>query len=370
MRYPKFLKDEGTIGFVAPSFGCATEPYASAFEAALKAFDNMGYKTVLGPNCRLADGIGISNKPELCGKELNEAYVSNDSDVIISCGGGELMCEVVPFIDYEAISKAQPKWYMGFSDNTNFTFLSATLADTAAIYGPCAATFGMNRWHESLDDCFKLLRGESLEVHNYDKWEKEGLRDEEHPFEPYNLTEEMKIKYYIPDGTNVSDLEVDNNKVDGSECLTILDSEQVKKEVSFEGRIIGGCMDCLQVLCGTSFDKVEEFNDKYADDGIIFFLEACDLNVMGIRRAIWQMKNAGWFKNVKGFLIGRPMHFDEGFLGLDQYHAVVDVLAEFNVPIIMDLDIGHLPPQMPIITGAYAKVSSVGNEFKMRYELV
>lgn len=129
-------------------------------------------------------------------------------------------------------------------------------------------------------------------------------------------------------------------------------------------------MDCLQVLCGTSFDKVEEFNDKYADDGIIFFLEACDLNVMGIRRAIWQMKNAGWFKNVKGFLIGRPMHFDEGFLGLDQYHAVVDVLAEFNVPIIMDLDIGHLPPQMPIITGAYAKVSSVGNEFKMRYELV
>ena len=103
------MKDKGTIGFVAPSFGCDTDPYASAFEAALKAFDNMGYKTVLGPNCRLAEGIGISNKPELCGKELNEAYVSNDSDVIISCGGGELMCEVVPFIDYEAISKAQPK---------------------------------------------------------------------------------------------------------------------------------------------------------------------------------------------------------------------------------------------------------------------
>ena len=27
MRYPLFLQDEGTIGFVAPSFGCATEPY-------------------------------------------------------------------------------------------------------------------------------------------------------------------------------------------------------------------------------------------------------------------------------------------------------------------------------------------------------
>ena len=31
MRYPKFLPDEGTIGFVAPAFGCATEPYKSAF---------------------------------------------------------------------------------------------------------------------------------------------------------------------------------------------------------------------------------------------------------------------------------------------------------------------------------------------------
>ena len=31
MRYPKFLPEKGTIGFVAPSFGCATEPYYTAF---------------------------------------------------------------------------------------------------------------------------------------------------------------------------------------------------------------------------------------------------------------------------------------------------------------------------------------------------
>ena len=31
MRYPKFLPVNGTIGFVAPSFGCATEPYYTAF---------------------------------------------------------------------------------------------------------------------------------------------------------------------------------------------------------------------------------------------------------------------------------------------------------------------------------------------------
>ena len=36
MRYPEFLQDNGTIGFVAPSFGCATEPYYTAFQNALK----------------------------------------------------------------------------------------------------------------------------------------------------------------------------------------------------------------------------------------------------------------------------------------------------------------------------------------------
>ena len=72
MRYPEFLKDGGTIGFAAPSFGCNIEPYRSAFDNALKRFREMGYGTVLGPNCYEGSGLGISNKPEICGKELND----------------------------------------------------------------------------------------------------------------------------------------------------------------------------------------------------------------------------------------------------------------------------------------------------------
>ena len=133
MRFPEFLKEHGTIGFVAPSFGCATEPYYTAFAHARERFGQMGYHTQMGPNCLVDKGIGISNDPALCGKELNESYCGTENDVIISCGGGELMCEVVPYIDFAGIAQAKPKWYMGFSDNTNFTFLSATIADTAAI---------------------------------------------------------------------------------------------------------------------------------------------------------------------------------------------------------------------------------------------
>ena len=60
----------------------------------------------------------------------------------------------------------------------------------------------------------------------------------------------------------------------------------------------------------------------------------------------------------KGFLIGRPLCFGQEAMGLDHYRAVTDILGEFGVPIVMDLDIGHLPPQMPLLMGAYASVTA------------
>ena len=134
-------------------------------------------------------------------------------------------------------------------------------------------------------------------MHNYDLWEKESLKDEEHPLVPYNVTEPFRL-YRFPD-----------------------------EEVTIKGRLIGGCMDCLVNLLGTSFDEVRAFNERYEEDGIIWFLESCDLNIM----------------------------------------SIMGLLAEYEVPVIMDLDIGHLAPMMPMISGALAKVHSVGNSIDIRY---
>ena len=64
MRYGNFLPENGTIGFVAPSFGCNIEPYKSAFENAKKIWTKAGYSLSLGPNVYEGCGIGISNTPE------------------------------------------------------------------------------------------------------------------------------------------------------------------------------------------------------------------------------------------------------------------------------------------------------------------
>ena len=96
----------------------------------------------------------------------------------------------------EAFAKAEPKWYMGYSDNTNMTYLLTTLADTASIYGPCAATFGMRKWHKAIQDSFDVLSGKMTTVSGYDMWELEGFDSELDPIAEYNLTEKKILRRF------------------------------------------------------------------------------------------------------------------------------------------------------------------------------
>ena len=349
MIYPEFLKSDGVIGFPAPSFGANIEPYKTRLTKALDLLGKEGYHTVPGTDAFRGDGVGISNTPDNCGKELTAMYCDGDIDAYISCGGGELMCEILDHIDFERIKKGKPKWFMGYSDNTNFTFLLNTICDTASIYGPCAGDFCQEPRPQYIEDAMLLLTGKKLDFKSYSLYEKESLVTEDKPLEPYNPTEERVHALYY-DGQFVKD------------------ARTVDMSFEMQGRIIGGCMDCLVTLLGTKYDKVKEFNAKYADDGIIWLLESCDLNVFAIRRAMWQMEHAGWFEKTKGFIIGRPLNGDQ-MLNLDKYEAVLEMARKHNVPVVMDADFGHIDPMMPVMMGSVAKVTVYGNDMWISYEM-
>jgi len=382
MRFPKYLARGGTIGFMAPSFGCATEPYLSGFNNARRKFEGLGYRTVTGPNCYESAGVGISNTPEKCAAEVMEMFGRKDVDCLISCGGGELMCEILPYVDFEKLAEMEPKWFMGYSDNTNLTYLLATLTDTASVYGPSAGAFGMEPWHEALKDAFGVLTGERRSVHGYELWEKESMKDEEHPLAPYHVTEPVRLRSFVgreeicfPE----TDSFVGNNDQEKEDHFTdtgdrgLMDRSDpgksaVRESLRFSGRLLGGCLDCLVNLSGTRFDKTREFAEKYQEDGIIWFLEACDLNVFAIRRAMWQLEETGWFQHVRGFLIGRPLN-GGAMMGLDACDAVLEVAGRKGVPVIMDVDLGHLPPMMPLIVGSLADITVSGNNIKVEMKL-
>ena len=322
MQQPNYIKEKMVISLIAPSFGCTTEPYKTRLKEAIKKLQKMNYKIKEGPNIYLAAGVCSSNTPELRAKEFMDSYLDPESNLILSVGGGELMNEILPFIDFQKIKNLPPKWFMGFSDNTNLTFTLTTLCNIKTIYGPNAPSFFRPRLQYANLDAIKMLKGEK-NFKGYNKFELEPIKDDNNPLTKLNLKKKKIITPY-------------------------------KYEKPFEGIMLGGCLDCLINLCGTKYDNVKEFTKNKE---IIWFLEACDLDPLGIRRALFELKEAGWFKTATGFIIGRAMHYNDDIFGLNRITAVTGILGDLNLPILLDIDLGHLSPSMPIMTGAKAKVS-------------
>ena len=358
MRFPEFIKKGGRAGFIAPSFGAASDPYDRWFDLALAEFEERGYRTVTGPNCRADLGLGKSNTAAKCAAEINEFFTGDRCDLIVSVGGGETMCEDLTYVDFDAIAAAKPLWYAGYSDNTNLTFTLPVLCDTAASYGPCACAFAMKPAHRSIEDMWSLFSGANvtdgcLTLSGYDGWEgpDDGTHESERPV--FNITREPCAAAAL--------LCSEEELASGGIAYT--------QSAGFRGRLIGGCLDVLRNLAGTRFDAVAGFNNRYGYEGVVWFLEACDFSSVETRRALWQLRNAGWFDAASGFIIGRPLQFDDCAFGMSQREAVAAALAGLDVPVIFDADLGHLPPAMPMISGAYCDARFEGGRLTLKQYL-
>ena len=123
MRYPKFIQKGDSIAFIAPSFGATTYPYTTRVKWAKKFFSDNGYNVIVGPNVEKAELLYLSNTPAEIGKEFMGMYANPNISLLLSVGGGEMQFETLPYIDFEKIKELPPKWFNGFSDNTNYSFL-------------------------------------------------------------------------------------------------------------------------------------------------------------------------------------------------------------------------------------------------------
>ena len=299
MRFPNPLKKGDTIAIAAPSFGATTEPYASRLKEAVRRFKERGYKVVIGECCFKSDGLGISTDPKAAAAELQSFYLNPNIRAVFSCGGGELMCETISHLDFEKIKNAEPKWFIGYSDNTNFIFPLVTLCSVAGVYGPNAPGFG-KPWEQPEKDTFNLLEGTDFTVEGYPMFQNPGVQSED-PLSPYIFTDKKELVCYVPTDGNFdgsSDNNFDENSNENSADQLKKNSEpgsglevsgKALKKLSFdeslkiEGTLLGGCLDCLVGLSGTGFDGVERFNRQHKK--VIWVLESCDYNPMDIRRA-------------------------------------------------------------------------------------
>lgn len=127
--------------------------------------------------------------------------------------------------------------------------------------------------------------------------------------------------------------------------------------IEFKGRLIGGCLDSISRLAGTKFGDIPKFCQQYANDGVILYFENIEMTPCQMARALLQLRMLRWFDNLSGILIGRnamPRIEDDSLL--NDIDALQTVLGELPIPILYDVNIGHVPPQMSLINGALAEV--------------
>ena len=323
MIYPKFIKEQGTIGVTAPSRGITDELDLIRLENAKKKLSEKGYKVVETKNVR-TDNLGRSSSGKDRAKQLECLYLDEDVDVVISASGGDFIMEMIPYLDYDVI-KNNPKWFQGYSDPTWLTYTITTNLDIATIYSHNFKSFGMDPWHESLQNNIELLKGNLAKQQSFEKYELERL-DKHTGLESYNLTE--KVEWKIITGEN---------------------------KVTLKGRMIGGCLDVINEIYGTSYDKTLEFLERYQNDGIIWYFENFSLTSEDLTRVLWKLNDKGYFKYTKGIIFGRSLNY-QSFYGLSFEETIKTSLKSLKVPIITEVDFGHVSLRITIINGAIANI--------------
>ena len=325
MRYPKSIKKGDIIGVTAPSDGIYKEEDYLRLNNVKNNFEKLGYKYIETSNVRNSEK-GRSSSTKQRAKELLDLWKNSNVSAIISAGGGDFMPEMLDEINFEEFKNLEPKWYQGYSDNTNLTILLPTICDIATIYGQNIKDFGMKKLYTNLENTFEIMQGKEVTQESFEKYEIPDWDKERDALEGYDLTEKNVWKSL-------------NNE----------------EKLFFKGRSIGGCFDCIVNLMGTKYDKFKEYIERYKEDGIIWFLEVFEMTTPALYINLWKMKNAGLFEHCRGIIFGRPLFIREEY-EISYVETLKTFFKDINIPIIYDIDCGHVSPQMPIVTGAIIEI--------------
>ena len=323
IKYP-ILPKGATIGVTAPSSGVPEELHGIVKQAIGK-LEEKGYQVVCGETVWTDDKT--RSAPAMTrADEFRDMMTNETIDAIIPPWGGELLIEVLDKLDF---AKMKPKWVLGYSD-TSALLLAITLKTGIAtahgtnlvdlrgeVSDPTTAM-----WETVLS----AGKGMAIKQVSSEKYQKDWQHDNPTPC-VFHLTEPTVWKA-IPGGS-----------------------------IEIGGRLLGGCIDIIRHLIGTSFGEVKGFRASFlGNEPLIWYFENCEMKTTDLRRTLVQMKLAGWFDNCSGILFGRsPANGPvENYTIEDVYE---DLYADLQVPVVYDIDCGHVPPQMTFINGAFAEVS-------------
>jgi len=330
LRFPRPLRPGDRIGVTAPSAGVAGAA-AARIDFCVGWLRERGYDVVVG---ECMDGTGLTSAPAAArAAELTRMLADPDIACVVPPWGGETAIDLVDLLDWDARAAAEPTWLVGFSDLSTVMLPITTRLGWATVHGdnladtPYAVPDGLLHW---LD----LVSGEGPFVQRDSGVVADWWRFEEDPL-----------------ATTWKHVGAGAWELQGGGGLDV------------SGRLIGGCIETIGHLAGTPYGDVRGWAEAL-DEPTIVYVEACEDHAVDICRFLHGMRLAGLFDRAAAVLVGStkaPDHPD-----LTQRQAVLDALGRLDLPIVWDLEIGHVPPHLPLVNGALARVVVDGD----RHEII
>ncbi|MGL4673836.1 MAG: S66 family peptidase [Wohlfahrtiimonas sp.] len=320
--FPKPLQNQDLIGTTAPSSGIEPALHPK-LNLAINVLQQRGYRVLEG-NCLRTEYKNVSDHKQNRANELISFLTDPEIKAILPPRGGELAMEILELINFELLAQSNPKWISGFSDISTILLPLTLLSGWATLHGPNLMQFNADPSDSSVINLWKIL---------------ESSQDQ-------SITQYSSLKHQS-NSFSTDDWEPTQWKR--------LDGKTTPAE--FKGRLIGGCLDSISRLAGTKFGDIPKFCQQHANDGVILYFENVEMTPCQMARALLQLRMLHWFDNLSGLLIGRntmPRIEDDSLLS--DIDALQAVLGELSIPILYDVDIGHVPPQMSLMNGALAEV--------------
>ena len=329
LRYPTPLARGHRIVVTAPSSG--VEPALHArLDLTLQHLRHQGFVVEEG-HCLRQETHSASAPAAERTTELMQALLRDDVAAIIPPWGGELAVELLDRLDWAALAKARPKWLLGYSDTSTWLVPVTLRLGWATAHGPCLMDLVAGQADPLTGAALGLLgtpTGARFSQRQSSHWQRQWTDFALVPDSSYQLTEP-----------------------------TVWRALQGQAETQFSGRLIGGCLDTLMHSAGTAHGDVAAFIQQHREsgDGTILYLENAGLSPTDWVRALHRLRWAGWLDGLAGVLIGRSAAPDTTATTELRYaEALQATLGTLPCPVLVDVDIGHLPPQMVLVNGALA----------------
>lgn len=304
--FPKSLKKGSKIALISPAG--SVDP--SQLEKGINLIISKGYEPVLGKHLytKFSHGYNYAGTEKERISDMNWALNDDNISAIWASRGGYGCQHLLKHLRLSKFKK-NPKWYIGYSDNTVVqSFLLKN--NFASIHAQTIKTSSFGVTEESYDLIFDVLNGKlpkySIEKNNFNK--------------PGNA----------------------------------------------EGELVGGNLALIYALLGTSYsfnfqDKIlfiEDIGEKYyALDRMLISLELAGVfrKIKGL--IIGGMTNMGDEKENKNY----EESFDEF-----SYQIISDRISKYDFPTIFGFPNGHIFDNRPLIIGGNVSIKS-GDKVEVKF---